>query len=103
MKDQKDVIIQVITTYQDNDGARGAYDADARYLKRNGYGKPLIAKTIGETSVMLKKKDTDGITYNLLFLKNNVFAAISAKYKKESPQNVEHLTGFAEKVEEKIR
>ena len=63
----------------------------------------MIAKTIGDSSLMLKKIDTDGFTYNLLFLKNNVFAGISAKYKKDSPQNIEHLTGFAEKIEEKIK
>ena len=103
MKDKKDVVIQVITTYQDNDGARQAYDADARYMKQNGYGKPLIAKTIGDSSLMLKKIDTDGFTYNLLFLKNNVFAGISAKYKKDSPDNIEHVMGFAEKIEEKIK
>jgi hypothetical protein len=102
MKDKKDVIIQVITTYKDNDGARHAYDADVRYLERNGYGKPLIAKKMGESSIMLKKNDTEGITYNLLFLKKNVFAGISAKYKNDSPDNIEHLMGFAEKIEEKI-
>ncbi|MCX9085232.1 MAG: hypothetical protein OIN87_10605 [Candidatus Methanoperedens sp.] len=101
-KDKKDVIIQVITNYKDIDGARKAYDADARYLKQNGYGKPLIAKKIGDTSLVLKKIDTDGFTYNLLFVKNNVFAGISAKYKKDSPQNLDHLTGFAEKIEKKI-
>lgn len=103
LKDQKDTIIQVITTYQDNEGAKKAYEADAKFLKNNGYGKPVTAKTIGESSVMLKKKDTDGITYNLLFLKNNVFGAVSAKYKKDMPDNIDHLTKLAEKIEGKIK
>lgn len=102
LKDTKDVIIQVITTYRDNEGAKNAYDADVKYLKNNGYGKPIITKTIGESSVILKKKDTDGITFNLLFLKNNVFAGISAKYKKDVPHNIDHLTGLGEKIEGKI-
>jgi len=103
LKDGKDVIIQVITTYQDSNGAKNAYDADVRYLKQNGYGKPVITKTIGISSIMLKKNDTDGITYNLLFLKNNVFTGISAKYKKDLPGNVDHLTMLAERIEEKIK
>lgn len=102
-KDKQDTIIQVITTYRDDEGAKKAYEADAKYLKQNGYGKPVITKTIGESSIMLMKKDSEGITYNLLFLKNNVFAAISAKYKKENPDNVGHLSGLAEKIEGKIR
>jgi len=80
-----------------------AYDADAEFMKENGYGKTVIAKTIGESSIMLKKKDTDGITYNLLFLKNNVFTGISAKYKKDKPDNINHLTRLAEKIEGKIK
>ncbi len=103
LKDYKDTIIQVITTYQDNEGAKNAYEADAKFLKHNGYGEPVTVRTIGESSIMLKKKDTDGITYNLLFLRNNVFAAVSAKYKKDLPDNVEHLTRLAEKIEEKIK
>ena len=103
LKDQKDTIIQVITTYLDDEGAKKAYESDAKYLKHNGYGKPVITKPIGESSIMLMKKDSEGITYNLLFLKNNVFAAISAKYKKENPDNVGHLTGLAEKIESKIK
>ncbi len=102
LKDRKDTIIQVITAYQDSEGAKNAYEADSKYLKHNGYGKPVTSKTIGESSIMLKKKDTDGITYNLLFLKNNVFAAVSAKYKKDMPVNIDHLTGLAEKIEGKI-
>jgi hypothetical protein len=103
LKDKKDVIIQVVTTYKDDNGAKLAYDADALHLKKNGYGKPVITKTIGDSSIMLKKNDTDGITYNLLFLKNNVFTGISAKYKKDNPDNINHLTGLAEKIEGKIR
>ena len=103
LKDQKDTIIQVITTYQDNEGAKKAYDADSKYLKHHGYGKQVTTKTIGESSILIKKKDTDGITYNLLFLRNNVFAAVSAKYKKDMPDNVDHLTRLAEKIEGKIK
>ncbi|MFZ2409962.1 MAG: hypothetical protein WAW23_00160 [Candidatus Methanoperedens sp.] len=102
LKDKKDVIIQVITTYQNREGANNAYNADAEYLKKNGYGRPLKTKTIGESSVLLKKKQSDGITYNLLFLKGNVFAAVSAKYKKDRAENIEHITGLAEKIEGKI-
>jgi hypothetical protein len=98
----KDVIIQVITTYQDGEGANKAYNADADYLKKNKYGKPVKAKTIGESSLMLKKSDTEGITYNLLFLKNNVFAAVSVKYKKDKAENLDHITGIAEKIAGKI-
>lgn len=102
LMDKKDVIIQVITTYRDGEGANRAYNADADYFKKNKYGRPVKTKTIGESSLMLKKKDTDGITYNLLFLKNNVFAAVSAKYKKEKADNLDHITGIAEKIAEKI-
>jgi hypothetical protein len=100
--DKKDVIIQVITTYRDGGGANRAYNADVDYLKKNKYGRHVKTKTIGESSLMLKKKDTDGITYNLLFLKNNVFAAISAKYKKEKAENLDHITALAEKIAGKI-
>ncbi len=103
MDNKKDVIIQVITTYRDGEGATRAYSADVGYLKKNGYGKPIKTKTIGESSIILKKKDTDGITYNLLFLKNNVFAALSAKYKKEKADNLDHITGIAEKIAGKIK
>ena len=103
LKDKKDTVIQVITAYLDNNGAKQAYEADIRYLKRNSYGKPVVTKTFGESSLMLRKKDTDGITYNLLFLKNNIFAAISAKYKKDIPGNCMHLIGLAEKIEGKIK
>lgn len=101
--DRKDIIIQVVTTYQNREGASRAYNADVDYLKKNGYGKPVKAKIIGESSILLKKKQSDGITYNLLFLKNNVFAAVSAKYKKDKPDNIEHITGLAEKIEGKIK
>ncbi|VVB96349.1 Uncharacterised protein [uncultured archaeon] len=102
LMDKKDVIIQVITTYDDGEGANRAYNADADYLKKNKYGRPVKTKTVGESSLMLKKKDTDGITYNLLFLKNNVFAAVSAKYKKEKAENLDHIIGIAEKIAGKI-
>ncbi|MDD5474057.1 MAG: hypothetical protein PHU34_07895 [Candidatus Methanoperedens sp.] len=101
--DKEDVLIQVITTYQSREGANNAYNADADYLKKNGYGKPVKTKTIGESSILLKEKQSDGTTYNLLFLKNNVFAAVSAKYKKDKAENIEHITGIAEKIEGKIR
>jgi hypothetical protein len=101
--DKKDVIIQVITTYRSSDGAKQAYNSDVNYLKQNKYGSSLKAKTVGEASIILKKKQSDGTTYNLLFLKNNVFAAISAKYKQDKSGNIEHLRGIAEKIEEKIR
>ncbi len=102
LMDKKDVIIQAITTYQDGEGAARAYEADTDYLRKNKYGMPLKAKTIGEASLMLKKKDTDGITYNMLFLKNNVFVAVSAKYKKEKAENLGHITEMAEKIAGKI-
>ncbi len=102
LMDKKDVVIQVITTYRDSEGANMAYNADADYLKKNKYGRPVKTKTIGESSLMLKKKDTDGITYNLLFLKKNVFAAVSAKYKKEKAENLDHIIGIAEKIAGKI-
>ncbi len=102
LMDKKDVIIQVITTYRDGEGANKAYNADVDYLEKNKYGRPVKTKTIGESSLMLKKKDTDGITYNLLFLKNNVFAAVSAKYKKEKAENLDPITGIAEKIAGKI-
>ena len=101
--DKKDVIIQVITTYQSSEGASQAYNADVNYMKNNGYGKPVKTKTIGEASILLKKKQSDGTTYNLLFLKDNVFAAVSAKYKKDKINNIDHITGLAEKIEEKIK
>jgi hypothetical protein len=103
LRDKKDIIIQVITTYENKDGANHAYNADVDYLKNNGYGKTVKAKAIGESSLILKKKDTDGITYNLLFLKNNVFTGLSAKYKKDKADNIHHITGLAEKIAEKIR
>ena len=62
--DKKDVIIQVITTYQSSEGASQAYNADVNYMKNNGYGKPVKTKTVGEASILLKKKQSDGTTYN---------------------------------------
>ncbi len=99
--DKKDVVIQVITTYQNSEGASHAYNADMQYLKRNNYGRHVKTKTIGESSILLKKKQSDGTTYNLLFLKSNVFVAVSAKYKKDKAENVEHIMALAEKIEGK--
>jgi hypothetical protein len=102
LRDKKDVIIQVITTYQEKKGAAQAYNEDVDYLRRNNYGKPVESKTIGETSIMFRKKQSDGITYNLLFLKNTVFAAISGKYKIDKSENIDHIIGLAEKIDVKI-
>lgn len=102
LMDKKDIVIQAVTTYQSSEGASLAYNADADYLKKNNYGRPLKAKIIGESSILLKKKQSDGVTYNLLFLKGNVFAALSAKYKKDKAGNKDHITGLAEKLEGKI-
>ncbi|MCX9011326.1 MAG: hypothetical protein OIN66_09405 [Candidatus Methanoperedens sp.] len=101
--DRKDVIIQVITTYQHRDGAKSAYRADVDYLKKNDYGAPVKTKTLGEASILFEKKQSDGITYNLLFLKDTVFTSISAKYKKDKADNVKHIIGLAEKIEGKIQ
>lgn len=101
--DRKDIIIQVVTTYKNREGANHAYNADIAYLKKNGYGKPVKTKIIGESSILLKKKQSDGTTYNLLFLKKSVFVAVSAKYKRDKPDNIDHITGLAEKIEEKIK
>lgn len=103
LKDKKDVIIQVITTYRNREGASNAYNADVNYLKKNGYGRPVKTKTIGESSTLFKKQQSDGTTYNLLFLKNNVFAAISAKYKIDKADNIDHITGLALKIEGKLK
>jgi len=73
------------------------------YLKNNGYGNPVKAETLGESSILLKKKQNDGVTYNLIFFKNNVHAALSAKYKKDKPNNIDHIVGLAEKLKEKYR
>ena len=103
LMDKKDVIIQVITTYRNMEGAKNAYNADVEFMKKNGYGRPVIIKTIGESSVLLKKKHSDGTTYNLLFLKNNIFTGLSAKYKKDKPDNIDHIIQLAEKIEGKIK
>ncbi len=103
LMDKKDIIIQAVTTYQSSEGASLAYNADANYLKKNNYGRPLKTKKMSESSILLKKKQSDGVTYNLLFLKNNVFAAVSAKYKKDAAENVNHITELAEKIAEKIK
>ncbi len=102
LRDKKDVIIQVISTYREKKGAALAYDADVEYFKNNDYGRPVEIRTLGEASMMFKKKQSDGITYNLLFLKNNVFATISGKYKIDKAGNVDHITALAEKIEGKI-
>jgi len=99
---RRDVIIQAITTYNNKEGASSAFQADAGYLKKHHYGKKIDTKKIGDDSVMLMKKQSDGITYNLLFFKDNVFAAVSAKYKIENQGNIGHITGLAEKIERKI-
>lgn len=100
---QRDVIIQAITTYNSKEGASSAFQADVNYLKKHHYGKKIENKKIGEDSVILMKKQSDGTTYNLLFFKDNVFAAVSAKYKNENKGNIDHITGLAEKIERKIR
>jgi hypothetical protein len=102
LRDKKDVIVQVITTYQEKSGAAQAYNADVDYFKKNNYGRPVESKSVGEASVMFKKKQSDGITYNILFLKNTFFVAISGKYKIEKAENIDHITGLAEKIERKI-
>lgn len=102
LRDKKDVIIQAITTYKHEKGASMAYNADAKYLRENGYGAPIKTKPMGWSSILLKKRQSDGITYNLLFLKNTVFVAVSGKYKKDKTGNIDHLTGLAEKIEGKI-
>jgi hypothetical protein len=102
LQDKKDTIIQVITTYMDREGANCAFKANVDYLKNNDYGRPVKAGTFGESSILFKKKQSDGITYNLIFLKNRVHAALSAKYKKDKPDNIEHIVGLAEKIEGKI-
>ncbi|MCZ7357111.1 MAG: hypothetical protein O8C66_05460 [Candidatus Methanoperedens sp.] len=102
LRDKKDVIVQVITTYQERNGAALAYKADVNYFKKNNYGRPLKGKMLGDDSIMFKKNQSDGITYNILFLKNTFFAAISGKYKIEKAENIDHITGLAEKIESKI-
>ncbi|HEY9246694.1 MAG TPA: hypothetical protein VIO11_07615, partial [Candidatus Methanoperedens sp.] len=88
LMDKKDVIIQAITAFQYEEGATSAFNADVDFLRKNDYGDAVASKEIGETSVLFKKKQSDGITYNLLFLKNNIFAAISAKYKVDRPDKL---------------
>ncbi len=102
LQDKKDVIIQVITTFEHSEGARRAYHANMDYLENNDYGEPVKTKTVGESSILFKKRQSDGITYNLLFLKSTVHAAISAKYKKEKDDNLAHIVRLAEKIEGKI-
>ncbi len=103
LQDKKDVFIQVIAAYVSKEGAASAFNANVEYLKNNDYGRPVKTGTLGESSVLFKKKQSDGITFNLIFLKNNVHVAISAKYKKEKPENVEHIVLLAEKIKGKIQ
>ena len=100
--DKKDVIIQAITTFLHCEGSSKAYTANVDYLKKNEYGTPVKIETLGEDSILFKKKQSDGISYNLLFLKSTVHAAISAKYKKDKEENVDHIIGLAEKIAGKI-
>ena len=102
LQDKKDVFIQVIASYNDREGANRAYKANVDYLIKNDYGRPVETRKLGESSVLFRKKQKDGITYNLIFLKNNVHSAISAKYKKDKPGNVEHILELAGKIERKI-
>lgn len=102
LQDKKDTIIQVITTYENREGANAAFIANLDYLKKNGYGRPVKAGTLGESSILLKHKQSDGVTYNLIFFKNGVHAALSAKYKKDKPDNIENIIRLAEKIEVKI-
>jgi hypothetical protein len=100
--DKKDVIIQAITTYLHCEGSSKAFSANVDYLKKNDYGIPIKIEKLAEDSILFKKKQNDGISYNLLFLKSTVHAAISAKYKKDDKENVDHITGLAKKIAEKI-
>jgi len=100
--DKKDVIIQAITTYLHSEGSGKAYTANVHYLKKNDYGTPVKIETLGKDSILFKKKESDGISYNLLFLKCNVHTAISAKYKKDKEENLDHIIELAEKIAEKI-
>lgn len=102
LQDKKDTIVQVIATYMDREGANIAFEANVHYLKKNGYGSPVKAGNLGESSILLKKKQSDGVTYNLIFFKNRVHAALSAKYKNDKPDNINHIVGLAQKIEGKI-
>ncbi|HLB70650.1 MAG TPA: hypothetical protein VJJ51_06355 [Candidatus Methanoperedens sp.] len=102
LQDKKDVIIQVITAYRHREGANTAFQEDVDFLKKNDYGIPVKIRTLGEASILFKKKQSDGVTYNLLFQKNTIFAAISTKYKKDMADNVDNIVGLAEKIEQKI-
>ncbi len=103
LQDKKDVFIQVIAIYLDKEGAASAYNANVEYLKNNDYGRPVKTIILGESSILFKKKQSDGITFNLLLLKNNIHIAISAKYKKEKSENLEHIVHLAEKIEGRIQ
>lgn len=99
----KDIIIQTITIYKNDDGARKAYEADVDFLLKNDYGKEIETKIFGEKSILLEKEQSDGVTYNLLFLKNNVFVGLSVKYEKHKNDNLDYLLEFAGKIESKIQ
>ncbi len=103
LQNKKDVIIQVITAYQYEEGATSAYNADVEYLMNNDYGSQLDIKKIGESSALFKKKQSDGTTYNLLFLKNKFFIAISAKYKVDKTDNIAHVIELAGRLSDKIK
>jgi len=102
LRDSKDIIIQAVTTYRHKEGASCAYNADVNFLKKNDYGTQINIKKFGEASVLFEKRQDDGTAYNLLFLKNTVFIAISAKYKVDKADNIDHITRLAEKIEGKI-
>lgn len=102
LKDKKDVFIQAISKYSDRGGANSAYKANVDFLKNNDYGSPVNAKTLGESSILFKKIQSDGFVYNLIFLKNKVHAALSAKYKKDKTDNVRHILELGEKIDKKI-
>lgn len=103
LRDKKDVIIQVVTAYQYEEGATSAYNADVEYLKNNDYGSQMDIKKIGESSALFRKKQSDGTTYNLLFLKNRLFIAISAKYIVDKIENIAHITELGVKLSDKIK
>ncbi|VVB89448.1 Uncharacterised protein [uncultured archaeon] len=102
LQDKKDVFIQAIATYSDREGANNAYNANVDYLKKNDYGSPVKTRTLGESSVLFKKIQSDGFVYNFIFLKNTVHAALSGKYKKDKPDNIRHILELAEKIDRKI-
>ncbi len=87
LQDKKDVFIQVIATYMNREGASMAYNSNVDYLKKHDYGHPVNISTPGESSILFRKKQSDGVAYNLIFLKNRVHVAISGKYKKDDRES----------------